>query len=252
MHNFSLRCSSSVPPVRFRPLLKKKLHLRLKCGDRGPWQPKRLDAQEGFTIAELLIATAVFSTVLLLCTYGLLEIGRTYTKGTTTSRTQEVARSILENVTEAIQFGGGTVSTLPQAANGVPGMYCAGTKRFSYIRNRVLVEGSANHVLVVDTFGTCSDGVPVQGLGGTPLTASSKELMATRMRLARLSVESLGNGLYRVTVRVVTGEDNLLLDLLQGNGSPGTDSVWDTCRNERAGSQFCAVSELTTTVEKRQ
>ncbi len=54
----------------------------------------------GFTIIELLIATTIFSVVLLLAASGLLYIGRLYYKGLTSSATQEAARNIMQELTQ--------------------------------------------------------------------------------------------------------------------------------------------------------
>ena len=99
--------------------------------------------KQGFTIVELMIATSVFAVVLLLCTYGLLEIGRTYYKGATILRTQETARILIDDVTEAIQFNGGEV-----VSNTASGWHCVGTKRYSFVLNRQL--NDTNHALVTD------------------------------------------------------------------------------------------------------
>ena len=59
--------------------------------------------QSGFTLLELMIATTIFSVILLLCTVGLIQIGKTYYKGSAIVRTQNVARDITDNITQAIQ-----------------------------------------------------------------------------------------------------------------------------------------------------
>jgi prepilin-type N-terminal cleavage/methylation domain-containing protein len=199
--------------------------------------------QRGFTIVELMIATAVFAVVLLMCTYGLLEIGRTYYKGVTISRTQETARIIIDDVVEALQFNGGQVEV------GHPGWHCIGTKRYSYALNRQLTD--TNHALVTDTPpASCSSGTGALPLGGA-IPADSRELLNVRTRLSRFDIVPVNSdGLYRVVVRIVSGEDSMLVDR---NG----DSVITTadnpieCRNERTGSKFCAATELITLVQKR-
>lgn len=202
--------------------------------------------QQGFTIIELMVATAVFSVVLLLCTYGLLAIGRTYYKGATISRTQEAARIIVDDISEAIRFNGGNVHD--SEANS---WHCVGTKRYSFAINRQLSD--SNHALVSDTISSCGPGTGRQAeIDGGALSASSQELLGNRMRLMRFSLEDIGDNLYRITVRVATGEDDLFEDLINNTtGAPGGDGQPDTCKNERSGSHFCAVSELTTVVQKR-
>jgi len=202
----------------------------------------RITNNRGFTIIELMIATSVFAVVLLLCTYGLLEIGRTFYKGATTTRTQETARIIVDDVAEAIQFNGGEVVV------GQPGWHCIGTKRYSYVLNRQLTD--TNHAVVSDTpLSSCSAGTGSQNINGA-LSASSRELLNVRTRLSRFDIVEIRDGLYRVTVRVVSGENDLLVDR-NGDSNITTADNPVQCKNERAGSQFCATSELTTVVQKR-
>jgi prepilin-type N-terminal cleavage/methylation domain-containing protein len=203
-----------------------------------------IKSTRGFTIVELMIATSVFAVVLLLCTYGLLEIGRAYYKGVTIARTQETARSITDSVVQALQFNGGEVVV------GQPGWHCIGTKRYSYAIDRQLTD--TNHALVTDIpSSSCSSGTGALGLTGA-LPAGSQELLAVRTRLARFDITPItaGDGTYRVTVRVVSGEDDLLEDR-NGDGTITTADNPIACRLERAGSKYCAVSELTTVVQKR-
>jgi len=60
--------------------------------------------QQGFTIIELMLATAVFSVVLLIATVAVITVTRSYVKGDVEAETQDAARSILTAVTQDIQF----------------------------------------------------------------------------------------------------------------------------------------------------
>src|SRR4030095_5721136 len=185
--------------------------------------------QKGFTSIERMIASVVFASILLLLTMGLLAVSRTYYKGVVTSRTQQVARSILEDVSESIRFNGGAVAPAI-VPNGTSNGICAGGKRYSYQLNKQLDEAVASqrHVLVVDDFDTCSAGTTAQNMDSA--TPTGRELMSTRMRLSGFSVTQVGTGtdLWRVTVRVASGENDLLEDT-------NSDGVLDTCRLARNG-----------------
>ena len=199
--------------------------------------------QSGFTIVELMIATAVFSVILLVCTIALLQLGRTYYKGVTSARTQEVARVIIDDVSQAIQFQGGQIGAAG-SANGSNG-YCVGSTLYSYILNYQLVDGAAgsnqsNHVLIASpSGGACNSSTAPYDLLNTTgsLTGGARELMATNTRLTEFSITPEGSNLYRVSVTVVAGSD----DLLSGG----------SCANVRVGGQFCATSSLSTVVQKR-
>jgi prepilin-type N-terminal cleavage/methylation domain-containing protein len=203
--------------------------------------------QQGFTIVELMIATLIFSVILLIVTMGILQITRVYFKGVTEANTQNTARSVIDTVSQAIQFSGGPVT--PTAGSGTPSSpkaFCVGDQRFSYDTGWQLEDGSpdntkhqAFHTLVMDTFANCNQSTP-QGLGQQAV--SGRELLSPHMRLANIQVSNVGTNLYRVTVRVVYGDDDLLTN------PTGTDA---SCKGISAGTQFCSVSELSTVVVKR-
>ncbi|HSX23517.1 MAG TPA: type II secretion system protein [Candidatus Saccharimonadales bacterium] len=200
--------------------------------------------QQGFTIIELLIATMVFSVVLMLCTYGLLQVGRIYNRGVTNSKTQEAARNIIDDVSQTLQFGGGQVSSALLSNGSAPNIstgFCIGGRRYSMLLGHELSNSSNDHGLVADNFaGTCSGGLQALDLTA-PLPANSREFLSPLMRVANLTITDAGNNLWQVTVRVVSGDDDLL------NNPASTNP---TCKIQ-AGSQFCSISELTTVVQKR-
>jgi type II secretory pathway pseudopilin PulG len=188
----------------------------------------------GFTIVELLIATAVFSTILLVCTAALLQIGRVYYKGVTATQTQEVARQVIDDISRNIQFNGGNVQPTTGTLTGTDYKFCVGSKRYSYVLGNKLEAGTQPNVLVVDQPSSC-DTSPPQSLSSGSLAAGSRELLSPNMRLAKLEVAGSAP-IYTVTVRVIYGDNDLI------NA--------DQCKGG-AGSQFCATSELSTTVKKR-
>ncbi len=199
----------------------------------------------GFTLVELLIASAVFSVILLLATSAILQITRTYQKGLTQSLTQETARAVIEDISRTVQFSGGTVTT-PITANGASKGFCVGDKRYSYLLYSQLTTepappaGKSNNVLVVDSVSACNSGTLAQNLLSGGLTAGSKELLGPRMRLSLMDVSpGSTTGSWKIDLRVVSGDDDLITQ-------PGQDA----CVTQ-TGSQFCAVSRLSTVVEKR-
>jgi prepilin-type N-terminal cleavage/methylation domain-containing protein len=58
----------------------------------------------GFTILELMIASAVFAVVLLVVAIGAISLTNSYYKGITSSDVQSVARAIMSEVSQSIQF----------------------------------------------------------------------------------------------------------------------------------------------------
>lgn len=204
--------------------------------------------QQGFTIIELMIASMVFSVILLITTAGLLQVGKTYYKGVTQSRTQGVARTVMDDVTAHVQFSGEAITVTPQAAPGVVGVYCLGNTRYTYVRDRQLTDGvpkageQTNQALLVDRVaGGCSTGTPHTG-ACTPssvLANNCQELLSPGMRLTNFKVEDKSNKLFHIVVGIVSGENDIL------------DASHTKCASAQAGTQFCAVSNLDTYVQKR-
>ncbi len=207
---------------------------------------RNVSGQKGFTIIELLVATAVFAVVLVVITVAVLQISRVYYKGVTEANTQNTTRSIIDTISQNIQFGGGGVVTTP-ASPGSPAAFCIGNQRFVYDLGKQVVDGTpvvakhqTYHALVTDTYGGCSNAT-TQPLDVAAVTG--RELINANMRLSKLSVTLFGTNQYRVTVRIVYGHD----DVLKNVSTPATT----VCDNVSAGTQFCSVSELSTIVTKR-
>jgi prepilin-type N-terminal cleavage/methylation domain-containing protein len=199
---------------------------------------------DGFTIVELLIATAVFSVVLLIATSGLLQVTRTYYKGVTESNTQNAARNIVNAVSQAIQFDGGTVQPTNGGTAKTTYDFCVGSTRFRYYLGSELSSNPNSaqtyHALLEDSAAGCTSGTDGSSINSA--SASGTEFLSPNMRLSKFVVTSLSNNLYQVSVTVAYGDDDLF-------GTPTASNP--VCQGILAGTQFCAVSQITTTVLKR-
>lgn len=200
---------------------------------------KRVD-QKGFTIIELLIATVVFSVILLVITAAIVQFGRVYYKGTLQVRTQETTRNIVQDVAQSIQFGSGLPTTGTSPTDTTLQFICISDRRYTFKLNAQLgpSAGQSRHVVVTDdVIGGCNS---VYANMATPaLPAGARELMGDRMQLVELSVQNVGTGLWRITARTAYGSDS---DLSADKRS---------CQLNLVGGQFCAVSELSTIVKQR-
>lgn len=209
---------------------------------------KIVASQKGLTIVELMISTAVFSSMLLIILTAITQIGRMYYKGITTAKTQDTTRTIVDRITQEIQYSPPSQSTLYQTS-GTNNIRCVGKSRFFYTVNQQNTPGT--YGLWTDESGTgstlCSD-AGVFSLSGNPTTfglQNARDLLAENMRILKFDiVNNDALGLYTVTVRVAYGDTDLLDQV--------TDGIPNSfCRGSTAGTQFCAVSELSSTVKKR-
>lgn len=208
--------------------------------------------QRGFTIVELMIATIVFSVIMLVAAGTVVRFTTSFQRGLTQTTTQNTARSVVDTLSQSLQFYGDDYSNL---GNG----YCIGSTSYSYVLGRQLSESGQRHVLMEQ-----KDGLPMgcgstaQNLAANPANPAGQELLAPDMRLARLSITPRSDGLFDLTVKVVYGDDDLLCSPTVGNcnsGNPLTPAQLQSnsdlqCKG-RKGSQFCAVSEITTTIQRR-
>jgi prepilin-type N-terminal cleavage/methylation domain-containing protein len=192
---------------------------------------RKLD-RNGFTIIELLIATVVFSVVLLVVTTGIVQFGKIYYKGVIQSRTQERARSIIEDISQNLQFSGSEISGT-KGTNG--GYYCVGGRRFTFQFN--VQQSATQRVLIADNTSCSASFTPPS----TWTWPTGQELAGDKMQLLDLDITKSTGGadLYTITVRLAYGSSSDM------TGTP------KTCNAIKLGGQFCAVSELKTTVSRR-
>jgi prepilin-type N-terminal cleavage/methylation domain-containing protein len=217
--------------------------------------------QTGFTIVELMIATAILSTILLLVTAMMINIGNLYYKGVNQARVQDGVRTIADDVTQQLKFGdlltggpwtvGSGVNTFHEQA------YCIGNIRYTYILGYQIGTGidylarpQAPHVLWRDTNpspGSCTEvDLTASPSGGT-------ELIPPNSRLTSFSITTSYTSAYAVTVGVAYGGMDLLT--LPYSASPidnlaADPPIFVTCKG-LTGDQFCATAHLTTIVTQR-
>lgn len=210
---------------------------------------------QGFTIIELLIASTVFSVVLLLVLQGVMHIGRLYYKGLSAARTQALGRRLSDEFTQALQFGGSGVQAdalVSPPSGGSSAIFCVGSYRYKVTFNRQLdpvATGSRQSTQVLlrqvrNDVTVCSTTDPFD---------APTELMDKGMRIVKMQILPVASrsGLYTVSLRIIAGDD----DLLNYSNPAAADqpAIYQTatCRDSSVGGQFCADSSLSSTVERR-
>ena len=197
-----------------------------------------LKSQHGFTLLELLIATTVFSVILLLITVGLINIGKSYYKGSNQARTQAVARNVIDEISRGIQFSGSDITTTTGIGGG-KFYFCLNGATYAYIINSQL--NATGKVLIAQDNATCAS--PITDVA----TANGRELLTQGMRLLELNVSESAPSVYTVTVSVgIGGNAGEFFD--PANYPAHLDKT--TCKTGSDG-QFCTVSKLSTTVVQR-
>jgi prepilin-type N-terminal cleavage/methylation domain-containing protein len=235
----------------------------------------KLKLEKGFTIVELMIATIIFSLVLLSAMAALVQIGKLYYKGISNARTQELTRNVIAEISQGIQFSRQpvrepTLNVGPEVAlanpdnNGI-GFFCVGPRRYTFIIDRKLSsepddnpdlaerEKESRHVLWVDTpnSGCSQDSAitpadlsqedPCDPAIDTNNCSDGREIMTENMRLTKLVVQEASEDVWMITIAVAYGEDELL-EVVDGRY---------VCEGSTNVSEFCSIAELSTTVLRR-
>lgn len=221
-------------------------------------------SQRGFTIVELMIATMVFSVIMLISSAVVVRFTSNFQRGVVQNTTQNAARSIIDSVTQTLQVAPvGTFKVLEENS-GARG-YCIDGMRYSYALGGQ-IGTDTSHALVQDTGlgNACAD--PSDGVSRAQNIASSasgKELLSPNMRLANFTIREHPNGqLFYVNIKLAYGDEDLLCSqavagscqsgaaALNVNGLSAAELDGLQCRGD-IGSQYCGVSELSTTVQRR-
>ncbi len=223
-------------------------------------RPSHSKYQAGFTIIELMIATAVFSMVLLVITVGVMHFTNDYYKGVNNSTTQTTAQNAIDIISQAIKFSASQPETY--LTSGSP-YFCIGNQEFVAtlgVQYNGGTPSSRNWGLYMFpmTTNTCSS---TMQLGG-------KELLGKGMRLAAVSVSQsdpkLDPTLWKVSLTIAYGDADLLCRTSLGGAAtggcaqnapayPSNETVMGSdvqCKSQ-VGSQFCSVASLSTIVQER-
>ena len=205
----------------------------------------------GFTIIELLIATLVVSMLLLLCVYGLAQVSRFFTKGVTSATTQDVTRTVLEDVVGRIQV---EQNQILDASSSSSRIYCIGTSRYKYnyasgdLTDKAITLVPGARMLSRDVLAS----VPVNAdeCRTKPVIANSQtNLLKDNMRAVDFTISQppgTDGRLYNVSLKVLYAPDDAALaDIVYLPDPTKPDDV--RCSGVR-GSEFCGMSSLSTTV----
>jgi type II secretory pathway pseudopilin PulG len=241
------------------------------------YRPRPLN-NKAFTILELMIATAILSTILLLVTAMMISIGTLYYKGVNQVRVQDNVRNISDEISQQLQLNGGSVlssiTSPTDDPSATPEAFCIGTIRYNYIIGQQLSSTATSpqqymHVLYRDTVrqNTCPAMLPAQLNSKTPPLDQvgdppGTELMTPNARLTSFSITPTTSP-FTLSIGEAYGDSDLLCDsgLPAGDCNLTTKStrVWDgsdptgpvMCKSNEGGNQFCATSSLTSTVVQR-
>lgn len=212
----------------------------------------------GFTIIELLIATAVFSIVLMAAVVGFLEIGRLYYKGIATNAVQSTTKQVLDRISADFQnssaFSG---IILPSPPTNSYTYFCVGGVRYTLNFDKQLDISATPNYSPTGNFGILRDELPGANACAPPCDTgcllaqtafiNPQELLANNMRLNALSATPVNSPsqLYNITIRLLSGGDSSLTKVNPGLLLTGTNARCDATLKV---SQYCAQSYMSNVV----
>ena len=212
--------------------------------------------ESGFTIVELLIATSVFSLVLLAALTSFIGVGHLFYKGVSLTNTQNVATQVLNDITNSMQSS--SAISLPSTKPGTSYTYmCIGNARYTYTTaNGISVPANdssganyndgnngGNFGLLKDTLPGLSGCSPPCASGGPGSgcfnQTSPTEMLGANMRTADLKLNQVATNLYNLSIVVAYG-DNSVMDL--------SNPKQPACVGNYSDQSFCSVANLSTTI----
>lgn len=240
----------------------------------------------GFTIVELLIASAVFSTVLLVALTGFLQIGRIFYKGVSSTQTQDVTRQVVNDISSNIKIASstGAVNTLNlNPGTGGYGWICVGTYRYTYGFYKNSSAAAPNQPIFYNagaatqdydpgsataSFGLLKDKMPGEGVCPAPCVANGTPTSFGKCPAPPASslpldtnnpTEMLANGMRIGNISLsipnpVSAPDLYNLSVVIAYGEDSVLGYTTTgvpvpfCTGNSQSQKFCAVDQLSTTV----
>jgi prepilin-type N-terminal cleavage/methylation domain-containing protein len=224
---------------------------------------KYISSSKGFTILELLIATTVFSSILLVLTQVVIRLTGTYYHGVIQNQTLNVAKNITNNIVQQIQFTGGDIvigadpsnwstSILDSNVSSYESYLCVGPNQYVYQLGGRYDNISSQGSLVLSYNTQCSGAGPlirdnnwdfrVKNPAKTISSNYYVDLIPKGMRLVKFKVNQQFGNLYKVDVKVAYGADASPV-----NTGIGFNTSTGDCN---PNSSYCATTELVTYVEK--
>ncbi len=210
--------------------------------------------QEGFTIIELMIATVVFSTVLLIATISIIFVSKTYSTSQINIKLQNTTESILTSLSNAIKYNKPTPISMNYSAafGNYSGYFCIGDNVYTYyLPSR---SGDNQPLNYADSAGNIKNKIGLIQSVSTNCgpNINGVQLLSNNERLGELDIVPRGNS-YEILISVAYGDDSVL-KLPTTAFPPNSDSTPNYpyyCDVNSFSLSFCSVDSVSTVASSR-
>jgi prepilin-type N-terminal cleavage/methylation domain-containing protein len=217
---------------------------------------------EGFTLVELMIATMIFSMVLVVLLASFLQIARMFYKGVSISSTNEAARSLIEEVVNDVRFSSASTACDPTAPlpNGCPNnkkYFCIGNHRYTYVLTKKVTStdvasptaSSLNAGIMQDTVNSCLPPISASDNGTNP-----RQLLGLNMQLNEMEFKPADNGVLVHAHVLLYGADSNVFASYANPAHTPAEALVDPdahCSGNLLDTQLCATADFQTIVSVR-
>ena len=201
--------------------------------------------QQGFTIVELMIATGVFATIVMVITVGIIFIGRQFQQTSTRVKLENATREIHQQVEQSIAFS--SVDSVNSSANSGWISTCIGNKRYTYAETAT---GTPSYTTA--SYTSAKPGLYVDDISVTP---GSCTVLSNPDSSASGASNMLPSGSKVLYFNVNSGTITTKLayadaDLLTLTSTPQSYSAVE-CKALVTGKEYCSVVQLSSSTSKR-
>lgn len=217
------------------------------------------NSDKGFTIVELMVASAIFTVVLMAALAGFLQIGRLFYKGTSQAATQELTKQILNDVSDSVLMAESLSGARNYGSSGNQYL-CLGGVRYSYKIGAIVDTANTDSLSNGEGIGLVKDTLPGPNACAPPCPTSAAvacpaggerwnnpvEMLGDNMRLQQFTItpNPLSADYYTINIQVAYGEDEVL------ELANPADPTSIRCKGNLAAQQFCSVIKYSTSLKR--
>jgi prepilin-type N-terminal cleavage/methylation domain-containing protein len=187
-------------------------------------------SQKGFTIIELMIASMVFSVLIIMVSAVTLGVAKQYQKATYTAQLNDSSRNVHQTLSQTIGYGGEYDKL--ENLNGYYG-FCSGKTRIFYKPSTSSSINSGLYKDILDDTEDCSTSIP------NAVDFGVENLLPKNGFVTNLSIDSIGSGnTYNVSTTFKVGTADMFVD----------SDIAKNCLPTLKGGDFCTEVTYTNVV----